>query len=84
MAASIPVTVTTSRQDVYTDKAAAPFQHVFSQAILSGKKIYCSGSIGLSTETDVLVEGGIQAETVCRPPLVVLDKVTTYDGLLGG
>jgi enamine deaminase RidA (YjgF/YER057c/UK114 family) len=55
---------TTMRQDVYTDKAAAPLQHVFSQAILAGKKIYCSGSIGLSKETGQLVEGGIQAETV--------------------
>jgi enamine deaminase RidA (YjgF/YER057c/UK114 family) len=55
---------TIMRQDVYTDKAAAPLQHVFSQAILTGKKIYCSGSIGLSKQTGQLVEGGIQAETV--------------------
>ncbi|KIV88434.1 hypothetical protein PV10_08117 [Exophiala mesophila] len=51
------------RQDVYTDKAAAPFQHVFSQAIRSGNKIYCSGSVALSTKTGALVEVGIQAET---------------------
>lgn len=59
---------TTMRQDVYTDKAAAPLQHVFSQGILTGKKIYCSGSIGLNEATGQLVEGGIRAETVCPFP----------------
>ena len=82
MATPIYSTLTTIRQDVYTDKAAAPFQHVFSQAIRSGNKIYCSGSVGLSTKTGTLVEGGIQAETVCPPcelcwwmPRLILDAM---------
>lgn len=54
----------TIRKDVFTEDAAAPLQHVFSQAIITKKKVYCSGSIGLDKSTRTLVEGGVKPETV--------------------
>lgn len=81
--AATPAATTTTRQDVYTDKAAAPLQHVFSQAIVTGKKIYCSGSIGLDKETGKLVEGGIQAETVCLSTFLISGHASAHNGLGG-
>jgi enamine deaminase RidA (YjgF/YER057c/UK114 family) len=53
----------TTRNAVSTDKAPAPLE-VFSQAIISGGMVYCSGGIGLDPHSWKLAEGGIQAETV--------------------
>jgi len=54
---------TTIRKDVRVEDVATPLQHVFSQAIVTKKKVYCSGSIGLDKDTGKLVDGGIQAQT---------------------
>ena len=35
----------------------------YSQAVIAGNTLYLSGQIGLSQQTDKLVEGGIAAET---------------------
>lgn len=54
----------TIRQDVFVEGVPAPLQHVFSQAIVTKKKVYCSGAIGLDSKTGKLAEGGVKAETV--------------------
>jgi 2-iminobutanoate/2-iminopropanoate deaminase len=51
-----------SRSIVRTDsapKAIGPY----SQAVVAGGQIFCSGQVGLVPETGQLVQGGIQAET---------------------
>ena len=54
---------------VLTDKAPAPIPGVYSQAIVAGGTVYCSGQVALDPATGKLVEGDIKARTVCLPLL---------------
>lgn len=47
---------------VHTDSAPAAVGP-YSQAILSGDLLFCSGSIGLVPGTGEMIEGGVEAET---------------------
>lgn len=55
-----------SKQAVFTDKAPPPLP-MFSQAVTYGGMVYCSGSIGIDLD-EQLVEGGVEARTVYLPP----------------
>ena len=49
---------------VLTENAPAPFQGApYSQAIVAGDLVYCSGQVGLDPTNSTLVPGGIAAET---------------------
>jgi 2-iminobutanoate/2-iminopropanoate deaminase len=50
------------RKTVRTDKAPAAIGP-YSQAVMSGGFLFCSGQIPLDPETGKLVEGGIEAQT---------------------
>ncbi len=47
---------------IYSKNAPEPVGP-YSQAILSGNTLYCSGQIGINPLTNKLVEGGIEKET---------------------
>ncbi|OBZ71665.1 Protein MMF1, mitochondrial [Grifola frondosa] len=49
------------KQVVFSAEANPPLP-IYSQAIISGKTVYVSGSIGCTRDL-VLVEGGVQAQT---------------------
>ncbi|HVA27667.1 MAG TPA: RidA family protein [Candidatus Baltobacteraceae bacterium] len=51
-----------SRETVQTDGAPAPIGP-YSQAIRSGKELFCSGQIALDPTTGNLVEGDVAAQT---------------------
>ena len=44
---------------------AVPPLPVFSQAVVSGGNVYVSGNVGCTHDLK-LVEGGVQAQTVCH------------------
>lgn len=70
--------MSTSRQVVFAKDAFPPLP-VYSQAIVSGGKVYASGSIGLSSsEPGKLVEGGVQPQT--RAALENIAKVLKAAG----
>jgi len=50
-------------KQISTDRAPAAIGP-YSQAILAGNTLYCSGQIPLHPETGVMVEGGIEEQTV--------------------
>ena len=52
-----------TRTVVRTSRAPPPLPF-YSQAIVCGGMVYCSGSIGMSPETKAMVEGGIADRTV--------------------
>ncbi|EJF63179.1 YjgF-like protein [Dichomitus squalens] len=66
-----------TKQVVFTEEANPPLP-IYSQAIISGKTIYVSGSIGIDREFK-LVEGGVQAQT--RAALDNLTKVLKGAGV---
>ena len=53
---------TTEKKVVFTSDAPTPVGP-YSQGILFGSTLYCSGQIGIDPNTGELVEGGIEAET---------------------
>lgn len=53
---------------VLTDKAPKPLPGIYSQAIVSGGFVFCSGSVGMDAATGQLVEGSVQDRTVFLPP----------------
>jgi 2-iminobutanoate/2-iminopropanoate deaminase len=52
----------TPRTAVHSSQAPAPVA-AYSQAVVSGDLVFCSGQIGLDPQTGQLVPGGIEAET---------------------
>ena len=52
----------TARKVIYTPDAHKPIGP-YSQGIVYGNTLYCSGQIGIDPITGQLVEGGIEAET---------------------
>ena len=50
-------------KQISTDRAPTAIGP-YSQAILAGNTLYCSGQIPLHPETGVMVEGGIEEQTV--------------------
>ena len=53
---------TTEKKVIFTSDAPTPVGP-YSQGILFGSTLYCSGQIGIDPNTGELVEGGIEAET---------------------
>ena len=53
-----------SKTPVLTDAAPKPLPGIYSQAIVAGGFVYCSGSIALDPETMKVIDGDIQAHTV--------------------
>ena len=53
---------TTAKKVILTSDAPSPVGP-YSQGILFGSTLYCSGQIGIDPNTGELVEGGIEAET---------------------
>ena len=53
---------TTVKKVIFTPDAPRPIGP-YSQGILFGSTLYCSGQIGIDPNTDELVQGGIAAET---------------------
>lgn len=49
---------------VLTSGAPKPLAGIYSQAIISGGTVYCSGAIAMDPETGKVVDGDIQAHTV--------------------
>lgn len=59
------------KEPILTDNAPKPLPGIYSQAIKAGGFVYCSGQIPASPETKKVIDGDIQAHTVCRaPPLL--------------
>lgn len=67
-----------AKTPVRTDQAPAAIGP-YSQAVLSGGVLYCSGQIGLDPATGNLVPGGFEAEA--RQVLANLDAVARGAGL---
>ncbi len=57
------IVMSTSRIPVLSEQAPKPYSFL-SQAIISGSQIFCSGQIGYSPDTNILVEGTIKDRTV--------------------
>ena len=57
-----PLNPTTSRRAVKTSLAPAAIGP-YSQAILAGDTLYCSGQLGVDPETGGMTHGGVEAET---------------------
>ena len=53
-----------AREIISTDKAPAAIG-TYSQAVRAGDTVYLSGQIALSPTTMEIVDGGIEAQTVC-------------------
>ncbi|KAI0648169.1 YjgF-like protein [Trametes meyenii] len=66
-----------TKQIVFSEEANPPLP-VYSQAVISGKTIYVSGSIGITRDMK-LVEGGVQAQT--RAALDNMTKVLKGAGV---
>jgi 2-iminobutanoate/2-iminopropanoate deaminase len=66
------------RKVLYTHAAPAPVAS-YSQAVRSGKFVFCSGQIAIDPRTGTLVTGGIEEQT--RVALENLGAVLTEAGL---
>ncbi|KAL1950634.1 hypothetical protein VTO73DRAFT_5758 [Trametes versicolor] len=66
-----------TKQIVFTEEALPPLP-VYSQAVISGKTIYVSGSIGITRDMK-LVDGGVQTQT--RAALENMTKVLKGAGV---
>jgi enamine deaminase RidA (YjgF/YER057c/UK114 family) len=54
-----------SKQAILTDDAPKPLPGIYSQAIVANGFVYCSGQVPMDPSTGKLVEGDVQAHTVC-------------------
>lgn len=54
-----------SKQAVFSTKAPKPLP-VYSQAIVANGFVYCSGQVPMDPTTMKLIEGDVQAHTVCK------------------
>lgn len=52
------------RTAAHTDKAPQPYGGLYSQAIIAGGVVYCSGIVAIDPETGSLVDGDVKAHTV--------------------
>ncbi|KAH8653795.1 putative L-PSP endoribonuclease family protein Brt1 [Xylariales sp. PMI_506] len=48
---------------VLTSNAPKPLPGIYSQAIVAGGFVYCSGAVGMDPETGKIVDGDVQAHT---------------------
>lgn len=55
-----------TKTPILTDKAPKPLPGIYSQAIVAGGMVYCSGAVPMDADTMQLIDGDIQAHTV-RP-----------------
>jgi enamine deaminase RidA (YjgF/YER057c/UK114 family) len=54
-----------SRKVILTEKAPPTRAGIYSQAIVAGNMVFCSGSLPVDPVTGTITEGGIQTRTVC-------------------
>lgn len=64
-------------KQVKSDKAASPIG-AYSQAIITGNFVFCSGQIGLDHFTKTLVRGGVEKET--KQALINLVEILSTAG----
>jgi enamine deaminase RidA (YjgF/YER057c/UK114 family) len=57
--------MSTSKKGIVTDKAPKALPGIYSQAIVANGFVYCSGAVPMDAETMKLIDGDIQAHTVC-------------------
>lgn len=57
----------TTKTPVLTDKAPKPLPGIYSQAIVAGGLVYCSGAVAMDPETGRIIDGDVKAHTVCLP-----------------
>jgi enamine deaminase RidA (YjgF/YER057c/UK114 family) len=55
---------TAKKVSVLTDKAPKPLPGIYSQAIVAGGFVYCSGAVPMDADTGKLIDGDVQAHTV--------------------
>lgn len=60
-----------SKTPILTDKAPKPLPGIYSQAIVAGGVVYCSGAVAMDPETGKLIDGDVKAHTVCTPEYLV-------------
>jgi len=56
-----------TKTPILTDKAPKPLPGIYSQAIVAGGVVYCSGAVAMDPETGKIIDGDVKAHTV-RPP----------------
>jgi GTP cyclohydrolase FolE2 len=54
-----------SKKSVLTDNAPKPLPGIYSQAIVANGFVYCSGQVPMDPSTNKLIDGDVQAHTVC-------------------
>ena len=67
---TVPLTqdsIMASKTPILTDKAPKPLPGIYSQAIVAGGVVYCSGAVAMDPETGKLIDGDVKAHTVCTP-----------------
>lgn len=52
------------RISTHTDEAPQPYGGLYSQAVIAGGVVYCSGIIAIDPATGMLIDGDIKAHTV--------------------
>ena len=74
-----------SKTPILTDKAPKPLPGIYSQAIVAGGVVYCSGAVAMDPETGKLVDGDVKVHTVCIPSIpyhtiyfITLSTATSY------
>lgn len=65
-----------TKTPVLTSNAPKPLPGIYSQAIVAGGFVFCSGAVPMDAETGKLIDGDVQAHTVsnflpitAQPPL---------------
>ncbi|GAB7349353.1 hypothetical protein MBLNU459_g8484t2 [Dothideomycetes sp. NU459] len=52
-----------TKTPVLTSKAPKPLPGIYSQAIIAGGMVYCSGAVPMDPESGKIIEGDIKAHT---------------------
>ncbi|ODM19963.1 hypothetical protein SI65_04949 [Aspergillus cristatus] len=52
-----------TKTPILTDKAPKPLPGIYSQAIVAGGVVYCSGAVAMDPETGKIVDGDVKAHT---------------------
>ncbi|KAI8623589.1 endoribonuclease L-PSP [Xylariaceae sp. FL1651] len=55
--------MSTNKTPVLTSKAPKPLPGIYSQAIVAGGFVFCSGAVPMDAETGKIIDGDIQAHT---------------------
>ncbi|BCR90926.1 putative L-PSP endoribonuclease family protein Brt1 [Aspergillus chevalieri] len=52
-----------TKTPILTDKAPKPLPGIYSQAIVAGGVVYCSGAVAMDPETGKIIDGDVKAHT---------------------